>query len=454
MTQRSLTQTSAKSSFTPAQTGLLQRKCESCGQHTIAGGECAGCAKEKSVLQRKLTIGASNDPLEREADHIANQVMAMPARNADTKSSPLQIQRFSGQQAAIAEMEVPPSVDRALSSPGRPLDPSLREDMEQRFGHDFSRVRVHTDGAAQRSARDVNASAYTVGHNIVFGDGQFAPSTHQGKQLVAHELVHTIQQSQDEKSNSLSACQISNQNAGSQMVQRKIEVPSGTEDKFFFSNYSQREGNVYSYPEPIRNKNLSFEIFTSLFNSPRTFKLAGTSVKDIEYALIQHIDSRKGVVDFASNKKYTFAAGEEDFKMNPDYWKWGNGKFKSKEGVNLEEARADLNVHPEKYAIGCSAATQLTVKAGGKSESILSSTSEPKDWVPGESGFLENKNWDGRPGLQGENLIYMGKKMFWGHFDTPVGIKTYPEWFNQVYSWNQSAELAPDRTYPEKGLVR
>ena len=89
----------------------------------------------------------------------------------------------------------PASVDRVLASPGRPLEPALRQDMEQRFGHDFSRVRVHSDAAAEQSARDVNANAYTVGHNVVFGAGRFAPGTHEGRRLIAHELTHVVQQS-------------------------------------------------------------------------------------------------------------------------------------------------------------------------------------------------------------------------------------------------------------------
>jgi uncharacterized protein DUF4157 len=67
--------------------------------------------------------------------------------------------------------------------------------MEQRFRHDFSRVRVHTGEAAEQSARDVNANAYTVGHNIVFGGGRFAPETNEGRRLIAHELTHVVQQS-------------------------------------------------------------------------------------------------------------------------------------------------------------------------------------------------------------------------------------------------------------------
>jgi Domain of unknown function (DUF4157) len=67
-------------------------------------------------------------------------------------------------------------------------------EMEQRFGHDFSRVRVHFGTAAEQSAQDVNAHAYTVGHNMVFGAGRFAPSTQEGRRLIVHELTHVLRQ--------------------------------------------------------------------------------------------------------------------------------------------------------------------------------------------------------------------------------------------------------------------
>ena len=175
----------------PARTGLLQRKC-ACGNHTIAGGECAECAKKKSKLQRKLTIGASNDPLEREADRVADQVFATPTRSA-VSAAPPRIQRLSGQPAGQVDA-TPASVDRALASPGRPLELALRRDMEQRFGHDFSRVRVHADREAADGARAVRARAYTIGHDIVFGSGEYAPATVEGKRLLAHELTHVVQQ--------------------------------------------------------------------------------------------------------------------------------------------------------------------------------------------------------------------------------------------------------------------
>ena len=90
---------------------------------------------------------------------------------------------------------VPRIVHDVLRSPGQPLDASARSFMEPRFGHDFSGVRVHADDRAATSARAVNALAYTVGRDVVFGAGQYAPGTIAGKRLLAHELTHVVQQS-------------------------------------------------------------------------------------------------------------------------------------------------------------------------------------------------------------------------------------------------------------------
>jgi hypothetical protein len=91
--------------------------------------------------------------------------------------------------------EVPPIVDEVLCSPGQPLDAETRAFMEPRFGRDFSHVRVHTDLRAEESARAVDAVAYTVGNDIAFNTGRYAPGTQQGQYLLAHELTHVAQQS-------------------------------------------------------------------------------------------------------------------------------------------------------------------------------------------------------------------------------------------------------------------
>lgn len=130
---------------------FLQRQC-ACGNHTHGGEECGDCEKQRQPLQRK-SVGAS------------------------------------------AAAGVPPIVNDVLSSPGRPLDGGTRSFMETRFGHDFSRVRVHTDTSAALSAGALGAHAYTSGNEIVFGTGRYAPGREQGLRLLAHELTHVVQQS-------------------------------------------------------------------------------------------------------------------------------------------------------------------------------------------------------------------------------------------------------------------
>jgi len=89
---------------------------------------------------------------------------------------------------------VPPSVRNVLGSGGQPLEPSTRNSFESRFGVDFGSVRIHTGDEAAASARAVNASAYTVGRDIVFGHGRYAPDKKDGEHLLAHELAHVVQQ--------------------------------------------------------------------------------------------------------------------------------------------------------------------------------------------------------------------------------------------------------------------
>lgn len=109
------------------------------------------------------------------------------------EEEPLQRRSVPGASGSVAP-QAPPAVHDVLRSPGRPLDERTRAELEPRFGHDFSHVRVHTDAAAAASARAVDALAYTVGRDIVFGAGRYAPGTPAGIRLLAHELTHTLQQ--------------------------------------------------------------------------------------------------------------------------------------------------------------------------------------------------------------------------------------------------------------------
>src|SRR5258708_33569396 len=128
---------------------FLQRKC-ACGGSPGVSGTCEEC--QESRLQRKAAT--------------ANSLGAVPL-----------------------------SVSAALRASGQSLDAHTREYMEGRFGHDFGHVRIHTDAGAADSARSVDALAYTVGQDVVFASGQYAPNTATGRRLLAHELTHVLQQS-------------------------------------------------------------------------------------------------------------------------------------------------------------------------------------------------------------------------------------------------------------------
>ena len=96
--------------------------------------------------------------------------------------------------ASLGRDVVPSAVTNVVRSPGQPLDQPTRAYMEPRFGQDFSGVRVHTDNEAALSARAVGARAYAVGRHVVFARDRFDPATSAGRQLLAHELAHVVQQ--------------------------------------------------------------------------------------------------------------------------------------------------------------------------------------------------------------------------------------------------------------------
>jgi len=155
-----------------------------------------------------LAINHPNDIHEQEADRVADKVMRMPSPEAgswNATSSEGQLQRKCAECEQDEEQlqrketgpasTAPPVVHEVLRSPGQPLDPATRAFMEPRFGHDFAKVRVHTDTKAASSARAVNAQAYTVGNSIVFDSGRFNSHNQEGRRLLAHELTHVVQQS-------------------------------------------------------------------------------------------------------------------------------------------------------------------------------------------------------------------------------------------------------------------
>jgi hypothetical protein len=190
-------------------------------QRTI-GNQAVGKLLKSGAFQAKLRIGQPGDIYEQEADRVAEQVMRMPepqVSNETKVSNPAgnnSIQRkcpgckkgtkiekeeeeekLQKKEASGSTPEVTPELESRFSAVrggGQHLPQSVRNFYEPRFDADFSGVRVHTDAYAAETAKSINARAFTVGNNIAFGAGQFAPESHEGRKLLAHELTHTIQQ--------------------------------------------------------------------------------------------------------------------------------------------------------------------------------------------------------------------------------------------------------------------
>jgi hypothetical protein len=208
--------------------------CPACGGRAAHDfGRIAVTERTAVAPQRKLQVGAADDRFEREADAAAERVMRAPAeapapaacttcerddgatvrRVADSPYSPedgvvTQIvgpadeetpaQSVQAKFAPGTPAPLAPSAGRAIEavqgSGGAPLPAGVRGFMESRFGHDFGRVRVHTGSRADAAARSIQARAYTLGRDVVFGAGQYAADSTAGRRLIAHELAHVIQQ--------------------------------------------------------------------------------------------------------------------------------------------------------------------------------------------------------------------------------------------------------------------
>jgi hypothetical protein len=206
-----------------------------------------GCPRCLSPVQAKLTIGKPNDEYEQEADRVAEQVMSMPDTNCpecapekeegiqakplseritplvqrqeeDDEEEPTQAKTIDGScvqrqdREPDEDDEEEPVLTKPLSNQtpaagnvfneslasldglGHPLPEKVRTYFEPRFGADFGNVRVYADSNAAQTAKSINAKAFTKGTDIVFGENQYSPDSSPGKNLLAHELTHVIQQ--------------------------------------------------------------------------------------------------------------------------------------------------------------------------------------------------------------------------------------------------------------------
>jgi len=228
-------------SLTPTRTGMLQRKC-SCGGVPGRDGECEECRtnREVTILQRSsLSVQGRADPATKSP---------LPAVATDRRCE-----------------SVSPIVHEALRLPGQALDPSARAFFETRFGHDFSRVRVHADTKADEAAEKLQAQAFTVGKGIYFRRSAYAPRSERGRRLLAHELAHVVQQGQPSGQTTPHCLRVSQP---TDALERQADA---VRDRILQSPGVGREGRGDILSEPHDDSGASSRV---RFNAQRTASLA------------------------------------------------------------------------------------------------------------------------------------------------------------------------------------
>lgn len=163
----------------------LQKKEEEESEEGLIHRKCAACEQEDKLVQRT--------PYTVQRKCAACEEEEKLQRKCAACEEELQL-KASGAPAVAARPAAPSSVYQVLQSGGSPLDEGTRHFMESRFKQDFGHVQIHNDPLAHQSAKEINAKAYTHGKHIVFAPGEYQPHTPSGKQLLAHELVHVMQQ--------------------------------------------------------------------------------------------------------------------------------------------------------------------------------------------------------------------------------------------------------------------
>ena len=247
-------------SFDAVRVGRLRRKC-ACGGIAGPTGECEECRRKRLSVERKSANLSRGERTSFEAPSIVHEV---------------------------------------LNSPGQPLDRETRAFFEPRFRHDFGKVRVHADRRAAESAFAIHALAYTVGRDVVFAEGQFAPRTEAGKQLLAHELFHTLQQRTALPPESLSVDGVSEQSeaeaeyaattiSGGRFVNRPTQQIGGIARKKS-PDYKYRTGDLRAVP----NWN-----YIAYLEQDKVLLRYFSSASKIEIGTIGWITNNPGNIDYA-----------------------------------------------------------------------------------------------------------------------------------------------------------
>ncbi|MQA91897.1 MAG: DUF4157 domain-containing protein [Gemmatimonas sp.] len=358
----------------------------------------------------------------------------------------MQNQVAGGTDAAPATTPSTASRISEMRGSGQPLTPSARSYFEPRFGANFTNVRVHTDKRAGDSARSLSALAYTIGPDIVFAPGQFAPETPGGRRLLAHELSHVLQQ------------------GNASRIMRKVrfepesEKGASNEALAFFadiglpaSNYeftSFEGGRATVEGRGSRPSTVSAEIGWAYLTSSDLYERKATKMR-------QDLAEREALISNARTVGPALMWGEivkGGGKVNASYWEIVRGaggvQMRTKQGADSADAMDDVRANPGMYSVECFASVamiemltererlgadkfrqrypQLVIHfttAGGVITSLdvqgltewdVGSLDNTRELIPGDQS-----NWKNSATGFNENFIYLGSGQYFAH---PAGI--------------------------------
>lgn len=189
------------------------------------------------------------------------------------------LHRKNGHQGSYVDEHaiVPSIVNDALRSPGQSLSSSMCAYMQSRFNYDFSKVKLHTDAPATQSAREVNARAYTVQNDVVFGQGQYQPTSESGIRLMAHELAHVVQQ--NNSGNSASA-EARAEKASENVANNQVVLPEvvGGASPGLYADNGEEERTSEETPTPALETQPAFSLGWTDMARIGTFQLTPLSL--------------------------------------------------------------------------------------------------------------------------------------------------------------------------------
>jgi hypothetical protein len=448
-----------------------------------------------------LIVGGAKDPAEGAADHLAAKALAGGA-HAQTATSAPAIRRSAPTPAlapGTASTRAPKKAANLVTSlgAGRALNAAERGYFEPRFGTDLSAVRLHEGPRADRATRALDAEAFAHGPDIAFARGKRDRAT------MAHELAHAVQ-TRSRKLRRKIATEVTHKKNSN--LRWKLRHDYGVKGV-------SRSGNDYTLAAPIKSGRINTEIASSMLSSPRTFTLKGAKLKKAAANLRDHLRARRGVIKFSKSIRVGFSTSTDTFKSELLKFVYDEAlsfrpaliaarvrvlgrPLKPEErseviafsillafqkNVSNRRLRAAIRSIQRKskaydklrtrpaakpFIAACFSTTAVVMFGGGGAiridilkgltgdQSVEGSTNW-KDWVPGDWGYIGSPAAHPSPGREGENMIYVGKNRYWAHFGNISSTKTLPELFTMVERWAPTAGrpiLGTYRKYPKTGL--